>query len=221
MTHKIKGIVFDMDGVLVDTEEFYYERRKNFLKEYGLSIDEIPIATFIGADMRSIWPLVLSINKDQQHSEAFLNEQYLEYKREHPLDFVSLLDADAKRTLQFLKRNNYKIGLASSSQMEAIEEMLESTQLKQYFDSIVSGEDFEKSKPEPEIYQYAVAELKLTPEECIAIEDSEKGIQSAHAAGLTVWAIKDTRFGINQNLANDTLEKLSEMCRKLSDCQSE
>lgn len=221
MTHKIKGIVFDMDGVLVDTEEFYYERRKNFLKEYGLSIEEIPIATFIGADMRVIWPLVLSINKDQQHSEAFLNEQYIEYKREYPLDFASFLDADAKRTLQFLKRNNYKIGLASSSQMEAIEEMLESTQLKQYFDTIVSGEDFEKSKPEPEIYQYAVAELKLTPDECIAIEDSEKGIQSAHAAGLTVWAIKDTRFGINQNLANESLEKLSEICKKLSDCQSE
>lgn len=219
MAQEFKGIVFDMDGVLVDTEEFYYERRKKFLQENGLSIEGVPISVFVGADMRSIWPLVLSMNEKQQHSEELLTEKYIEYKKAHPLDYNALVDLDAKRTLQFLKRNNYKIGLASSSQMEAIEEMLESTQLKQYFDCIVSGEDFEKSKPAPAIYQYAVSQLELLPEECIAIEDSEKGIQSANRAGLTVWAIKDTRFGIDQHLADEHLEKLSELCKKLSDCK--
>lgn len=218
MAQKYKGIVFDMDGVLVDTEEFYYKRRKKFIEEYELSIEGLPLSAFVGADMRSIWPLVLSMNEGHPYSESFMIEKYAEYKKEQPIDYAELLDADAKRTLQFLKRNNFKIGLASSSELKAIEEMLETTQLKQYFDSVVSGEQFEKSKPAPEIYQLTVKELGLSPQECIAIEDSEKGIQSAHDAGLTVWAIKDTRFGINQNMADAYLDKLSEMCKKLSDC---
>lgn len=217
MVNKYKGIVFDMDGVLVDSEEFYYKRRKNFFEEYGLTIDSIPIKVFVGSDMRSIWQMILEINSETKHNAVFLEEKYKEYKKNNPIDYTTVIDVDAKRTLQFLKRNEYKIGLASSSPMDAIEEMLDQTQLKQYFDSVVSGELFEESKPAPAIYRYAVAELNLNPEECIAIEDSEKGIRSAHDAGLTVWAIKDTRYGLDQRLADDYLDKLSTLCKKLSE----
>lgn len=214
MTPRYEGIIFDMDGVLVDSEEFYYQRRKAFLKEYDLSIDPIPTPLVIGADMRSLWELILKVN-DTTYDEAFLNEKYLQYKNEHPVDYSELIDPDAKRVLQFLKRKGVKIGLASSSTMDMIQEVLKVGQLTSYFDAVISGTQFKKSKPDPEIYTYTVKELGLKPEQCLAIEDSEKGIRSAYDAGLTVWALKDTHFGMNQQLAEVQLDTLSHVCKKL------
>lgn len=87
-----------------------------------------------------------------------------------------MLDENAKRVLQFLKRQGYKIGLASSSTKDAIEEVLTVGQLSSYFDAVVSGEDFEESKPAPDIYLHTLQELAVAPQECIAIEDSEKAL---------------------------------------------
>ncbi|MBO0439988.1 HAD family hydrolase [Candidatus Enterococcus ikei] len=214
MTQDYEGIIFDMDGVLVDSEEFYYQRRKAFLNEYGLSIEEIPIPLFVGADMRSLWKTIFEVN-DTIYDEAFLSEKYLQYKSEHPIDYSNSIDPDAKRVLQFLKRKGYKIGLASSSMMDAIQEVLKVGQLTSYFDVIISGSQFKKSKPAPEIYEHTAQELGLDPKKCLAIEDSEKGIRSAHDAGMTVWAVKDTHFGMNQELADRQLDTLSDMCKKL------
>ncbi|MFK4567613.1 HAD family hydrolase [Enterococcus sp. UD-01] len=214
MTQNYAGIIFDMDGILVDSEAFYYQRRKAFLEEYGLSIETIPISLFIGADMRSLWQLIFEAN-DSPYDEAFLNQEYLKYKEAHPADFKDLIHPDAKRVLQFLKRNGYKIGLASSSTMPAIQDILKAGQLNSYFDVIVSGTQFAKSKPDPEIYQYTVQELGLKPHQCLAVEDSEKGIRSAHDAGITVWALQDDRFGMDQSLADHQLTTLSEICKKL------
>ena len=216
MIPKYEGIIFDMDGVLVDSEEFYYQRRKAFLKEYDLSIEQIPISEFVGADMRSLWEIILEVN-DTNYDESFLNEKYIQYKMDHPIDYGHMIDPDAKRVLQFLKRKGYKIGLASSSMIDAIQDVLKAGQLASYFDVIVSGSQFKKSKPAPEIYEYTASELGIAPEKCLALEDSEKGIRSAHDAGMTVWAIKDTRFGMDQQLADAQLNTLSDMCKKLQE----
>ncbi|WP_430598080.1 HAD family hydrolase [Enterococcus sp. AZ177] len=218
MIQRYEGIIFDMDGVLVDSEEFYYQRRKAFLKEYDLSIEQIPIPEFVGADMRSLWDTILKVN-DTTYDKNFLNEKYLHYKIEHPIDYGYMIDPDAKRVLQFLKRKGYKIGLASSSMMDAIQDVLKAGQLASYFDVIVSGTQFKKSKPDPEIYLYTATELGIDPESCLALEDSEKGIRSAHDAGMTVWAIQDNRFGMNQQLADAQLDTLSELCKKLQDVE--
>ncbi|MTD38414.1 HAD-IA family hydrolase [Erwinia sp. CPCC 100877] len=214
MTQNYAGIIFDMDGILVDSEAFYYQRRKAFLEEYDLSIESLPISLFIGADMRSLWQLVFEVN-DSPYDVTFLNQEYLKYKEAHPADFKELIHPDAKRILQFLKRKGYKIGLASSSTMPAIQDILKAGQLNSYFDVLVSGTQFTKSKPDPEIYQYTAQELGLEPHQCLAIEDSEKGIRSAHDAGMTVWALKDERFGMDQSLADYQFATLSEICKKL------
>ena len=216
MRRKYEGIIFDMDGVLVDSESFYYQRRKAFLKEYGLSIEKLPIALFVGADMRSLWQLILEEN-DTEYDEVFLTEKYHQYKINHPIDYSELIEPDAKRVLQFLKRKGYKIGLASSSKMDVVQEVLKIGQLTSFFDVVITGSQFEKSKPDPKIYENTAIELCIAVEDCLAIEDSEKGILSAHSAGLTVWALKDTQFGMDQSLADDDLESLSDVCKKLQE----
>ncbi|MEI5993418.1 HAD family hydrolase [Candidatus Enterococcus mansonii] len=218
MTQSFEGIIFDMDGVLVDSEAFYYQRRKAFLKEYDLSIEQIPIPEFIGADMRSLWETIFKVN-ETLYDQTFLNEKYLQYKSEHPINYERLIDSDAKRVLQFLKRKGYKIGLASSSTRDAIQEVLNAGQLSSYFDVVVSGTQFKKSKPAPEIYEYTACALGIEPRKCLALEDSEKGIRSAYDAGLTVWALKDVRFGMNQQLADAHLDSLSEVCKKLQSAE--
>lgn len=216
MAEKFKGIIFDMDGVLVDSEQFYYQRRKDFLSEYDLAIDHLPIQQMIGADMRSLWDLLIEEN-DSDYDKSWLNEKYQEYKKEHPIDYTLLINQDAKQILRFLKRKKFKIGLASSSSIDVIEEVLKIDQLSSYFDFVVSGTRFEKSKPEPDIYIYAAAELGLEPAECIAIEDSERGILAAKRAGLTVWALEDTQFKLNQSQAHRILTELSDICKIMQD----
>ena len=222
MAEQFKGIVFDMDGVLVDSEQFYYQRRKDFLSEYNLNINHLPIQLMIGADMRSLWDLILKEN-DSTYDKAWLNEKYQEYKKNHPINYTDLLNQDAKQLLRFLKRKKFKIGLASSSSNDVIEEVLNSSQLSSYFDLVVSGTEFEKSKPEPDIYLHTVSELGLEPLECIAIEDSERGILSAKQAGLTVWALKDSSFDMDQSQSHRIISELSDICKiiqewEVSDC---
>lgn len=214
MKDKYDGIIFDMDGVLVDSESFYYERRKAFLKEQQLSIDALPISLFVGSDMRSLWSIILA-NNSGNYDLDHLVQAYEKYKKIHPIDYSQLIDSDAKRTLQFFKRNEYKIGLASSSDMTVIHEVLETGDLINYFDVIVSGTQFEKSKPSPQIYTYVAEKLGLAPSRCLVIEDSEKGIQAAHAAGMSVWAINDTRYGLNQELADVKIDSLSDVCKRI------
>ena len=105
-----------------------------------------------------------------------------------------MLDENAKRVLQFLKRQGYKIGLASSSTKDAIEEVLTVGLLSSYFDAVVSGEDFEESKPAPDIYLHTFKE-----------------------AGLEVWAMRDEHFGMDQSQADAFLTQLSDICKKISE----
>lgn len=216
MTESKTAIIFDMDGVLVDSEAYYYERRKAFLAEFDLTIEGLTLPELVGADMRSLWQKIEQVNK-KELDIAFLNEQYIAYKKEHPIDYLAVLDENAKRVLQFLKRQGYKIGLASSSTKDAIEEVLTVGQLSSYFDAVVSGEDFEESKPAPDIYLHTLQELAVAPQECIAIEDSEKGIASAKEAGLEVWAMRDEHFGMDQSQADAFLTQLSDICKKISE----
>lgn len=95
-----------------------------------------------------------------------------------------------------------KIGLASSSTKETISKVLDTIELKSYFDVIVSGEDFVESKPNPEIYHDTLKKLGLNQQNCIVIEDSTVGIQAAKNAGLFVIAKEDKRFNFDQSKAD-------------------
>lgn len=200
------GVVFDMDGVLIDSESFYFERRMNFFKEKNLSPGSKNKLDFVGLTEEDIWQVLVPSNENR----IVLKKEYQEYRRTHPIDFTKVLKNDAKIVLAYLKRKNIKIALASSSPKSEIEEMLAQNKLHSFFDFVISGEALSASKPHPEIYQ--LSQKALNCDCCIVVEDSPVGIASAKAARLYTLALKQD-FPINQSQADIIIDKLNDIMK--------
>ena len=206
----LKAIIFDMDGVLFDTEKYYYDRRANYLAQEGISIDHLPPSFFIGGNMKQVWQHILREDYDKWDVGA-LQEGYNQHKANNPLPYSDLIFPDVEKILSQVKARGLKVGLASSSVKADILRALEENELNSYFDVVLSGEEFEESKPDPAIYLEAMHVLGVRPDETLIIEDSEKGIAAAVSAGVEVWAIKDNRFGMDQSQANRLVTDLSQV----------
>lgn len=212
---KYKAIIFDMDGVLFDTEFFYYHRRKRFLKGKGISIEHLPMNFFIGGNMKLLWPAVLKEEFDQWDIEE-LQLEYGDYKKSYPLPYKDLLFSDTVQTIKSLNYCGYKLALASNSTKGDIDKALDESLLKDYFSVILSGQDFQRSKPDPSVYEEAVRQLGIDKSEILVVEDSEKGIEAGIRANLDVWAVKDLIFNMNQSKAARLIKNLEELTRLLS-----
>ncbi|MER2141389.1 MAG: HAD family phosphatase, partial [Priestia megaterium] len=176
--NKFKAVIFDMDGVLVDTEQFYAQRREEFFSNHNISIQHMKYSDFIGGNMREIWPQILGVDFDQDEA-AKLHAAYLKLKDNNPLPYKELLFPDVKAVLEALEKDNYKIGLASSSAMQDIDEMLNVHGLRPYFKSILSGNDLKATKPHPEIYNKVLKLTGVEADKAVAVEDSLSGLKSA------------------------------------------
>lgn len=208
---KYQAIIFDMDGVIVDSEDFYQKRRARFLEGEGLTLEGVEMNELIGSTFKDLWPKLF---KGVAYTEE-VDARYQAFKKNNPIPYQSVLNPHIENTLKILKNSGLKIGIASSSSLNDIQLMLESCQLKEYFDVVTSGHDFKRTKPDPEIYQATTYKMGCSPQDCLAIEDSEVGILSAKEAGLTVWALADTKYGMNQAKADKVIAELSEISDKL------
>ncbi len=206
---RFKAIIFDMDGVLFDTEQFYYNRRKTFLASKGISIDHIPPSFFVGGNMKQVWQTILGVDYANWDIQR-LQEAYEHYKEMNPLPYKDLIFPDVHHVLEQLSQFGLQIGLASSSTKSDILRALEETNLTSYFDLVLSGEEFPETKPHPAIYNKAAHQLGLDKETILVIEDSEKGIKAAFSAGIEVWAIRDTIFDLDQSKARYLVNNLTE-----------
>lgn len=213
--YNYKAIIFDMDGVLFDTESFYYRRREVFLDQKGISIKHLPPSFFIGGNMKQIWRAIL--REEYENWDILrLQEEYLEYKRQHPLPYKELIFTDVKNVLLELKKKNIKLALASNSTKEDILRALSETQLICYFDMIMSGQEVKESKPSPDVYLKVMEELGVKSTETLIIEDSEKGIQAGVSSKADVWAIRDKWFGMDQSKATQLIDSLADISLKIN-----
>jgi HAD superfamily hydrolase (TIGR01509 family) len=126
-------------------------------------------------------------------------------------DYKSILNPGVIETLEFLKKNNFKVALASSSKMHIIQKAIKQCEIASFFDFVISGEQFKESKPNPEIYLTAIKAIGCTPCECIVVEDSSYGIEAGSSAGTYVIAKKDDRFNFDQTKADDQIEQIDEI----------
>ncbi len=185
---RIKGAIFDKDGILFNTEVFYNEAWKLAGKDFGLDVSDAFCLKMKGRSKHAIIELIQqtfpSVDPYKMRESCF---KHVKRMMEENLE----LKPGVVEVLQYLKTRGYKTAVASSATREQIYDNLERGKILHYFDVVVAGFDIDKSKPEPDIFLKACRQLALKPEECYVFEDSPLGIQAGHAAGCYTILIPD------------------------------
>ena len=207
----IQAVVFDLDGVLVDSEHVWDEARKELAAERGGRWHDQASRDMMG--MSSLeWSRymhdVIGLEDPPEEISAEVVQRLEEiYRRELPL-----IDGAVEAVERLAAR--WPLGLASSSNRELIDLVLELSGLAQNFRVTVSSEEVARGKPAPDVYLEAARRLGVAPEGCAAIEDSENGIKSAKGAGMRVLAIPNPQFPPAEDalaLADDVLDSIREL----------
>ena len=210
-----KAVIFDMDGVLFETEDFYYKRRADFLETKGISVAHLDPRVFVGARASQIWSLILG--EDMQNWDLpQLEAEYAQYKKLHPTPYGTCVFPEAKEVLSTLKNQGFLLALASNTDLAEIKRALTDADILSYFDAVFSAMDCGACKPHPAVYEQAWAALAVDKAETLVIEDSQMGIAAGIAAGLEVWAIEDKKWGVDQSQAWNTLSHLRDLPEKLN-----
>lgn len=213
-----KAVLFDLDGVLVNSEVLQQSLSEQFIKEFNYDVPATRFHLLIGAhSSHNPWPRVVDgYDLKGETIDQFIN-RLRTYKQGHlkNIDYNDWLFKDVANFLAYLHQSGYKIACASSSNMSYILNILEQCHLLHYFDLIVTGDDFTKSKPDPEIYLYCASKFNLEPSSCLVIEDSSYGIQAGKSAGMVVAARKDYSFNLDQSLADYHFDDLGTLISKL------
>lgn len=187
---KIKAILFDMDGVLIDAKDWHYEAMNKALNLFGYTIERYEHLTSFDGLPTSVKLEKLSVEKGLPRSlHKFINEMKQRYTMTEIHNKCRPVFIH-EYALSRLKAEGYKIAVCSNSIRRTIETMMDYAGLSSYLDLIMSNEDVKKSKPNPEIYITAMARLGLKPEECLICEDNENGIKAAESSGGNLLKIK-------------------------------
>ncbi len=211
----ITTVIFDMDGVLVDSEIYWQQAREDFAREMGKvwTLDDQRLA--MGRSTVG-WAGVM---QTRLASPLSVEEIIADMKRRVKAKYAERLPT-RQGALEAVQRlaTRYRVGLASGSPTEIIEHVMQLTQLDQVFEVIVYGDTIPNGKPAPDIYLEALRRLNATPAQAVGIEDSANGIRSLHAAGMKIIATPMPEFPLPpdvQNLAHHTLTTLEALTLEL------
>ncbi len=206
-----KIVIFDMDGVLVDTEPVYYKRLEDFLISRGYAFPRAVLDRLVGESSRKTFSILKQADPAFYDSEETYRRDYRAYHQGQRIAYRELANPHVHQTLNQLKNSGWRLALASSSPRANIEQVLRELAILPLFEVIASGNDFRESKPNPEIYLHVAAQLHAKPRQCTVIEDSTYGIQAAIRAGMRVLAKRDQRYGFDQSPAHALFDDLAEI----------
>jgi len=187
---KIDTIIFDMDGVIVDSEPRHEQAFREVFREMGLGEDHgIDFSKYLGRSDRALWLDFMALHKPRHTLE-----QLTDWKQRRFLEIIAAEQPIFETLPELVERlhEEYKLGLASGSLHPVIDAVLAMKNLRQHFTAIVSVQDVEHGKPAPDIFLHAAELLESNPARCCVIEDSEAGVAAACAAGMHVIAITNS-----------------------------
>jgi len=209
----IDTVIFDMDGVLIDSEPIHQEIEQSMFKQLGLSIPKGKHDKFLGTSDFDMWSKIKEDYKLPDDVNELIDKKvrlFLNYisnsKNIEPIKFVDKL-------LFELKKENFKLVLASSSNREIINLILLRLKFENVFIKIVSGAELEKSKPDPEIFLVAAELAGSEPENCLVIEDSENGVLAAKRANMKCIGFLNPYPGnLDLSKADIIIRSFDELC---------
>lgn len=213
------AVIFDMDGVIVDTEKFYLDTLARLFEAEGIEVPFEDLCVTVGASYKDFKRnLVRWFELGGEHlAEEEALARYNVWEERNQPDFAALLNHGVVETIAELKRRGVRVALASSSPMSNILLMLEACGLSDAFELVTSGEQFHESKPNPEIYLHTLENLGLPAGDCCCVEDSVPGITAGKAAGLTVFAKREDRFGFTQEAADRIIDAIPDLLEAASE----
>lgn len=190
----IKGIIFDLDGVLCSTDEYHYQAWKKLADRLGIYFDRKINDRLRGVSRMASLDIVLErseVSYSDEEKLALATEKNETYRgllsNMSPAD----LSGEVKETLDELRRRGYLMSLGSSSKNSKY--ILQRIGLEGYFDAVSDGTNITRSKPDPEVFLKAAEFLRLKPEECLVVEDAVAGIQAAKAGNMEAAGIGEAR----------------------------
>ena len=186
---KIKAVIFDMDGVLIEAKDWHYEALNKALELFGMGISRYDhLVTYDGLPTKKKLEMLTHERGLPKGLHAFINDMKQQYTME-------IVYAHCKPVfyheyaLSRLKNEGYCMAVCSNSIRNTIEVMMQKASLGQYLDFYVSNQDVKNGKPDPEMYNKAIERMGLEPKECIIVEDNENGIKAARASGANVMIV--------------------------------
>ena len=212
MPQPFRAVIFDLDGVLADSEPWWNEIDKKLLGEYGIAYHGQCHQNVLGVSYR----LAVEFYK-KAFSLSAPTEELMRRRGQIAAEFFANrvdLFPSAKAVLEELRQMNLHLAVATSSVSASARPFLDRHELTAFFEVIVTGEEIERGKPAPDIYLRAAEKLGRPTNACLVIEDALSGIAAGKAAGMRVAAVPDTRFvdaGEYEKQADYMLKDLSEI----------
>jgi len=212
MHHLTRAVIFDMDGVIIDSEPLWRNAMMRGFADYDVKFTEDDCRKTTGMRLNEVIAYWYKIYPDKLKDQHAVNLSIISY-------LINLINQEGKampgliETLDFIKRNNIKIGLSTSSDHILIETILSKLEIRHFFDEIVSAQHLKYGKPHPEVYLTCAEKLNIHPMDCMVIEDSINGIVSAKAAQMNVIAIPDVEHinNVKFNIADGIITDLTQI----------
>jgi beta-phosphoglucomutase len=201
-----KAILWDMDGVIVDSNSLHFAAWQEAFMERGVRFTKEDFAKLFGTRNDFIIGTVMGGELPERDVKIMVQEKEENFRRNAAGSIKSF--PGAVSLLNAVKKGNFKLGLASSTPQENIDLVLTELNLKGVFDCIVFGQEVPESKPSPQIYLLAAERLEVTPSDCLVIEDSPLGVKAAKAAGMRCLAVANTHPQHELQEADEVVDSL-------------
>lgn len=211
----IKAVLFDMDGLMVDTEPLHLQAFNKALEKYGKHLtEEENTKRYIGTpDIDGAKDMVVRFNLPISAKELVLTKQE---NTKQLLRNNIVAQPGLVALMTNLHKNGYKIAIASSSRLENIQTVIDGLKITSLIGALASTDEVEHGKPAPDVYLLAAKKLGVNPSECLVLEDAPKGVQAGKVAGMVVFAIPSQYTkGEDFSLADKVLNSLSEVLSNL------
>ena len=189
----IKAVIFDMDGLMIDSERVTFESYQEVLKPMGLTMSEEFYVTLLGKPVKGIFERFYNVYGNDFPIEDVIRECHNVMAKRFETYGVPIKKG-LKELLYYLKKNNYKTIVATSSNRDRVDIILKQAGITQYFDDSICGDEVSHGKPDPEVFLKSCRKLNVSTDQAIVLEDSESGIAASYNAHIKVICIPDMKY---------------------------